>query len=164
MTMTPSLGGNRRKAAALVGSFSGPILVRAARDAVVKLDPRKLTGNPVIFATEIVAILATASAALEIGRGGDWPFAVQMAIWLWATVVFANFAESIAVAAPGTDGARPGETDVGRVLVWRGGPTGLDPAPARVLSPPDPSPDDPNFRLPECCRHECAGAGPLLAK
>ncbi|MBL8554047.1 MAG: potassium-transporting ATPase subunit KdpB [Phenylobacterium sp.] len=72
------------------------MLGRAALDAAVKLDPRKLMGNPVIFATEIVAILATLSAALEIGRGGDWSFAVQMAIWLWATVLFANFAESIA--------------------------------------------------------------------
>jgi K+-transporting ATPase ATPase B chain len=97
MTLTPQpLGEGRRKASTLVSSFSAPMLGRAAADAFVKLDPRKLTGNPVIFATEIVAILATLSAALEIGRGGDWGFAVQMAIWLWATVLFANFAESVA--------------------------------------------------------------------
>jgi K+-transporting ATPase ATPase B chain len=80
----------------LAGSFSGPMLVRAARDAFAKLDPRKLTGNPVIFATAIVAILATASTVLAVARGGDWAFALQMAIWLWATVLFANFAESVA--------------------------------------------------------------------
>jgi K+-transporting ATPase ATPase B chain len=97
MTMTTaSLGDSRRKASALVSSFSAPMLGRAARDAFVKLDPRKLTGNPVIFATEIVAVLATVSAGLALARGGDWGFAVQMAIWLWATVLFANFAESIA--------------------------------------------------------------------
>ncbi|MBW8812552.1 MAG: potassium-transporting ATPase subunit KdpB [Caulobacterales bacterium] len=72
------------------------MLARAARDALVKLDPRELTGNPVIFATEIVAILATLSTALAIANGGDWGFAVQIAAWLWATVLFANFAESIA--------------------------------------------------------------------
>jgi len=71
-------------------------LARAGRDAVVKLDPRRLTGNPVIFATEIVAMLATASAALAIHAGGDWGFAVQLSAWLWATVLFANMAESVA--------------------------------------------------------------------
>jgi len=96
MTMTNSLGGPRRKANALASSFSGPMLARAARDAFVKLDTRKLTGNPVIFATEIVAILATLSTVLQVARGGDWVFSLQMALWLWATVLFANFAESVA--------------------------------------------------------------------
>ncbi|CAN7197334.1 potassium-transporting ATPase subunit KdpB [Phenylobacterium sp. LjRoot225] len=91
-----ALGGSRRQANALASSFSGPILGRALRDAVLKLDPRKLTGNPVIFATAIVAILAAVSTALAIVQGGDWGFALQMAIWLWATVLFANFAESVA--------------------------------------------------------------------
>ena len=45
----------------LPAASPAPILRRAARDAFVKLDPRKLTGNPVIFATEIVAVLATVS-------------------------------------------------------------------------------------------------------
>ena len=39
----------------------GKILARAAIDALVKLDPRKLLGNPVILATEVVAVLATVS-------------------------------------------------------------------------------------------------------
>jgi K+-transporting ATPase ATPase B chain len=94
--VTQPLGQDRRKAAALVSSFSGPILARAARDAVVKLDPRKLTGNPVIFATEIVAILATVSTVFAIRDGAAFGFALQMALWLWATVLFANFAEAIA--------------------------------------------------------------------
>jgi K+-transporting ATPase ATPase B chain len=90
------LGDNRRKAATLVGSFSGPILARAATDAFAKLNPRKLLGNPVIFATEIVAVLATISTVLAAKDGGDVGFALQIALWLWATVLFANFAESIA--------------------------------------------------------------------
>src|SRR6185436_1782077 len=93
---TVALGENRRKAATLVGSFSGPILARAARDAFLKLNPRKLLGNPVIFATEIVAVLATISTVLAIMDGGDWGFALQIALWLWATVIFANLAESVA--------------------------------------------------------------------
>jgi potassium-transporting ATPase ATP-binding subunit len=95
-TATASLGEGRRKAATLVGSFSGPILVRATRDSFIKLDPRKLTGNPVIFATWIVAVLATMSTVLAIKDGGDWAFALQIALWLWATVLFANLAESVA--------------------------------------------------------------------
>ena len=90
------LGDHRRKATTLVGGFSGPILARAARDAFVKLDPRKLTGNPVIFATEIVAILATVSFVLAVRDHSAWGFALQIALWLWATVLFANFAESVA--------------------------------------------------------------------
>lgn len=90
------LGDNRRKPSALAGSFNPAIVGRAARDAVVKLDPRQLAGNPVIFATWIVALLASASTALEMSRGGAWGFALQVSLWLWATVLFANFAESIA--------------------------------------------------------------------
>nr|MEA2799138.1 potassium-transporting ATPase ATP-binding subunit [Phenylobacterium sp.] len=93
---TASLGEQRRKATTLVGSFSGPILARAARDSFVKLDPRQLTRNPVIFATWIVAVLATMSTVLAIKDGGSWGFALQIALWLWATVLFANFAESVA--------------------------------------------------------------------
>jgi K+-transporting ATPase ATPase B chain len=95
-TATAPLGDNRRKATTLVGSFSGPIMARAARDSFVKLDPRKLTGNPVIFATWIVAVLATVSTVLAIKDHGDWSFALQIALWLWATVLFANLAESVA--------------------------------------------------------------------
>jgi len=97
MTMTTApLGEQRRKATTLVGSFSGPILARAARDSFIKLNPRKLLGNPVIFATEIVAILSTFSTVLAITQGGDIGFALQISVWLWATVLFANFAESVA--------------------------------------------------------------------
>ncbi|MBA4011081.1 MAG: K(+)-transporting ATPase subunit B [Phenylobacterium sp.] len=89
-------GESRRKASTLATSLSGPMIARAARDAVVKLDPRKLTGNPVIFATWIVALLATASTINEIAAGRDFGFEIQIALWLWATVLFANLAESVA--------------------------------------------------------------------
>ena len=89
-------GENRRKASTLATSLSPSMLGRAARDAVVKLDPRKLTGNPVIFATWVVALLASASAVAEIIAGRHWGFEIQIALWLWATVLFANLAESVA--------------------------------------------------------------------
>jgi K+-transporting ATPase ATPase B chain len=74
----------------------GAMLRRAGLDAFVKLDPRKLAGNPVILATEVVAALATASLADAVIRHLPWTFPLQIALWLWATVLFANFAESVA--------------------------------------------------------------------
>ena len=69
---------------------------RAARDAFVKLDPRKLAGNPVILATEVVAVLATVSTVVAWRPAAASLSPLQIALWLWATVLFANFAESVA--------------------------------------------------------------------
>ena len=95
MTAAAHLGDTRRSA--ITGTtFSSSIVARAMRDAFVKLDPRKLASNPVILTTEVVAVLATVSA-IEAFRTGAAPwFAVQIAAWLWITVLFANFAESVA--------------------------------------------------------------------
>jgi K+-transporting ATPase ATPase B chain len=75
--------------------LDGAILGQAAKDAVVKLDPRQLVKNPVMFATGIVALLST---VLSFRDAGGTHFAVMMQIsaWLWFTVLFANFAEAIA--------------------------------------------------------------------
>jgi len=78
------------------GGMQSAMLGRAARDAFVKLDPRKLTGNPVILATEVVAALATVSLIAALVGGQPIGFALQIAGWLWATVLFANLAESVA--------------------------------------------------------------------
>jgi K+-transporting ATPase ATPase B chain len=73
-----------------------PALIRrAAVDALVKLDPRRLFTNPVILTTEVVAVLATLSA-LTAKKAGEGVFAAEIAAWLWAAVLFANFAESLA--------------------------------------------------------------------
>jgi potassium-transporting ATPase ATP-binding subunit len=82
-------------AVSAAGSQSA-ILRRAGLDALVKLDPRKLVGNPVILATEVVAALATVSVIDALIHHTSPGFAVQIALWLWATVLFANFAESVA--------------------------------------------------------------------
>jgi K+-transporting ATPase ATPase B chain len=88
--------GDTRRSAIAGTTFSSSVLTRAIRDAFVKLDPRKLTSNPVILTTEVVAALATASA-IDAFRTGTYPWwAFQIALWLWVTVLFANFAESVA--------------------------------------------------------------------
>src|SRR3984885_7229613 len=74
----------------------GAIPRRAGLDALIKLDPRKLVGNPVILATEVVAALATVSVIDALVHHTSPGFAIQIALWLWATVLFANFAESVA--------------------------------------------------------------------
>jgi potassium-transporting ATPase ATP-binding subunit len=75
--------------------FDRRILGRAAVEAVLKLDPRLLLKNPVIFVTEVGAALITLDLVLRNGSGRAG-FAVQIAAWLWATVLFANFAEAVA--------------------------------------------------------------------
>jgi K+-transporting ATPase ATPase B chain len=95
MTVQP-LGDNRRQASLLAGGLTSQMLTRAIVSSFVKLDPRKLAGNPVILATEVVAALSTVSAAIAIGSGQAAGFAIQIALWLWATVLFANLAESVA--------------------------------------------------------------------
>ncbi|MGO2533692.1 potassium-transporting ATPase subunit KdpB [Arthrobacter rhombi] len=78
---------------------------RAVPGALRKLDPRLMWRNPVMFIVEVGALLATAVALVEPflggpGSSGGTPmpasFSWGIAAWLWATVIFANFAESIA--------------------------------------------------------------------
>jgi potassium-transporting ATPase ATP-binding subunit len=67
------------------------ILLRAALESVLKLDPRRMTGNPVMFVVEIGSVLVTILAIIDPSL-----FAWIVAIWLWFTVLFANFAEAVA--------------------------------------------------------------------
>jgi K+-transporting ATPase ATPase B chain len=77
--------------------FTGPLLAAAARDSFVKLDPRTLIRNPVMFVTGIVAALSTVLLAKGIVTGGTaLAFQAQLVFWLWLTVLFGNFAEAMA--------------------------------------------------------------------
>ena len=67
------------------------ILARAARESVLKLDPRRMARNPVMFVVEIGSVLVTVLAVADPSV-----FAWLVAAWLWFTVLFANFAEAIA--------------------------------------------------------------------
>lgn len=75
--------------------FNRELLVPAIKDSFVKLNPRVQMRNPVMFVTLIGAALTTLSAILNIGHGST-SFEIQIAVWLWFTVIFANFAEAIA--------------------------------------------------------------------
>jgi K+-transporting ATPase ATPase B chain len=73
------------------------ILVPAVGDAFRKLDPRIMIRNPVMFVVEIVATLTTILFIRDIAAGAPHlGFAFQINLWLWFTVLFANFAEAVA--------------------------------------------------------------------
>jgi K+-transporting ATPase ATPase B chain len=77
--------------------FDGPIVRRAARDAFAKLSPRHMVRNPVMFVVLVGSVLTTLILAREIARGAEGVgFTLQIALWLWFTVLFANFAEAMA--------------------------------------------------------------------
>jgi K+-transporting ATPase ATPase B chain len=69
------------------------IVRRAIVDAFLKLNPRKMMGNPVMFVVEIGSVITT---ALLFKGGAALKFNLQITLWLWFTVVFANFAEAMA--------------------------------------------------------------------
>jgi K+-transporting ATPase ATPase B chain len=75
--------------------FDRAIMREAAGAAVKKLHPVTLSRNPVMFVTEVGAVLASAAIWLH-GPNESPGFIIQVAVWLWFTVLFANFAEAMA--------------------------------------------------------------------
>ncbi|MDT1061362.1 potassium-transporting ATPase subunit KdpB [Paracoccus sp. CPCC 101403] len=73
------------------------ILVPAIGDAFRKLDPRCLARNPVMFVVAVVSALTTVLLLRDLLTGAaNIGFSVQVVVWLWFTVLFANFAEAVA--------------------------------------------------------------------
>jgi K+-transporting ATPase ATPase B chain len=86
----------RRSRAAI---WTWPLVRAAAVQSVVKLDPRHLVGNPVMFVVAIGAVLTTwVTAAQAMSGSEEVGFSLQVTAWLWFTVLFANFAEAMAEA------------------------------------------------------------------
>ncbi|HVZ75311.1 MAG TPA: potassium-transporting ATPase subunit KdpB [Polyangia bacterium] len=80
--------------------FDRAILGRATRDAFTKLAPRHVAKNPVMFVVEIGSVLTTLVLARDLVHRTDggaplW-FTAAVTLWLWFTVIFANFAEAVA--------------------------------------------------------------------
>jgi K+-transporting ATPase ATPase B chain len=86
-----------RKSMPVSALFDPKIVVPAIGSAFVKLDPRTLIKNPVMFVLEIVTVLTTVILIRDlITGGGHILFEFQIILWLWFTVLFANFAEAVA--------------------------------------------------------------------
>jgi K+-transporting ATPase ATPase B chain len=84
-----------RKSASI---FSRDLVLAATRDSFPKLDPRLQFKNPVMFIVELGSVITTVIFFANLARGdtGDLWFVATISIWLWLTVLFANFAEAIA--------------------------------------------------------------------
>ena len=78
--------------------FDPPIVRRAAVEAFIKLDPRHQVKNPVMFVVEVGSVLTTGLYIQAlVGDGEAAPgFILAVTLWLWFTVLFANFAEAMA--------------------------------------------------------------------
>jgi K+-transporting ATPase ATPase B chain len=77
--------------------FERTIVKRALRDAFTKLDPRAVAKNPVMFVVEVGSVITTYFWIRGLATGApDTLFVGQVCLWLWFTVLFANFAEAMA--------------------------------------------------------------------
>jgi potassium-transporting ATPase ATP-binding subunit len=88
---------NIRKRMPVSALFDPKIVVPAIGSAFVKLNPRTLMKNPVMFVLEVVTALTTVILIRDLVTGsGNLAFESQIVLWLWFTVLFANFAEAVA--------------------------------------------------------------------
>jgi K+-transporting ATPase ATPase B chain len=76
--------------------FDPKTMLEAFKGSFKRLNPLTLLRNPVILVVELGAIIATAITIINIFSGVNFLFNLQISIWLWFTVLFANFAESLA--------------------------------------------------------------------
>jgi K+-transporting ATPase ATPase B chain len=74
------------------------LLLRALVQSLRKLNPVSLWRNPVMLAVELGALVTTAYIGIDAARGVAVGFVLQVSVWLWFTVIFANFAEALAEA------------------------------------------------------------------
>ena len=97
MTAVKRETGNVKRAAGARPLLDPVIVRRAMRDSFVKLDPRHMVRNPVMFVVMVGSILTTLVLARDIMAGhAGIGFTLQLTLWLWFTVLFANFAEAMA--------------------------------------------------------------------
>ena len=76
--------------------FDPRIVMPAIKESFIKLNPTNMWKNPVMFVTEIGASVTTVDCFIQLANHTPYGFVLQIAIWLWFTVVFANFAGAMA--------------------------------------------------------------------
>ncbi|RZA20559.1 MAG: K(+)-transporting ATPase subunit B, partial [Proteobacteria bacterium] len=79
-----------------ISLFDRSIVIPAIKDSFFKLNPAKMIKNPVMFVTEVGALLTTMDCLYSWFKGTPSAFALQVMLWLWFTVLFANLAEAMA--------------------------------------------------------------------
>jgi K+-transporting ATPase ATPase B chain len=129
-----------KKRAGSSSMFDPAILVPAIGPAFAKLHPHALIKNPVMFVVEIVAALTTIILVREMVTGGEHlGFTFQIVVWLWLTVVFANFAEAVAEGRGKAQAAtlRRARTEMMAKRLAGADATNFDTIPAARLKPGD---------------------------
>jgi K+-transporting ATPase ATPase B chain len=76
--------------------WQSKLVIQALEDSIRKLDPRVMIKNPVMFVVEIVSVITLFITLRDLFAGGDFGFNGQISLWLWFTILFANFAEALA--------------------------------------------------------------------
>ncbi len=77
--------------------FNPEIIRRALKESILKLNPKQVAKNPVMMVVEVGSVVTTYFAIRDlIAHSGDAMFTLQVTLWLWFTVLFANFAEAMA--------------------------------------------------------------------
>jgi len=84
------------------GAFNARSMITSLPSALIKLDPRVMWRNPVMFVVLVGAALTTLAAIVEPSV-----FALSITVWLWITVIFANLAEAVAEGRGRAQAARP---------------------------------------------------------
>ena len=79
-----------------ISLFNRKLALQAAKGSIIKLNPALLIKNPVIFIVGLGSVLTTLIVIAGIWQGNFSAFNLRIAIWLWFTVLFANFSEAIA--------------------------------------------------------------------
>ena len=78
------------------GIWDYGLFLKALKDSFIKLNPFILYRNPVMFVVEIGSIVTTIITINGIAKGENYSFNLQITLWLWFTILFSNFAESLA--------------------------------------------------------------------
>ncbi len=93
----PLIGNDAQSGKSRRSIMNADIARRAAMDALRKLNPITMMRNPVMFVVEVGSVLTTVLLISNIVRRlGNTGFDLQITLWLWFTVLFANFAEAMA--------------------------------------------------------------------
>jgi K+-transporting ATPase ATPase B chain len=79
-----------------INIWQSKYILPAIKDSLKKLNPLVMVRNPVMFVVEIVTIITTLIVLSDIVSGKKILFDVQISLWLWFTIIFANFAEALA--------------------------------------------------------------------
>jgi K+-transporting ATPase ATPase B chain len=120
-------------AAKNISLFDRSIVVPALKDSLLKLNPSRMIKNPVMFVTEVGALLTSIDCLNLLANGQSIRFALQVTLWLWFTVIFANFAEAMAEGRgkAQADGLRKSRTKTVANRLQPGGK--LETVPAELL-------------------------------